>query len=406
MSVHTLMFGWEYPPIHLGGLGVACQGLVRGLLHQNVQVTLVLPHPNADAAKEVNILAPTPEQLQQIVVQSSLDPYDTFQSYAERVAVIAQGASPQIYGADLSQEIENYTAMSVELTKNIQPDVIHCHDWMTYEAGARAAKYHKKPFIAHIHATELDRTHFKPNQWIYERERKGFAAADKIIAVSSYTKSILVEHYGVHPDKIFVVHNGNAAPDLVHNNSLRSDYKQMHGGPMVLFLGRLTVQKGPNQFLDMAAEVHKSRPEVRFVMAGDGHMLGELVHRSHELGLHDVVSFAGKVSNSEAQRLFAQSECFVMPSLSEPFGLVALEAVAQGTPVVLSKQSGVGEVVSHALKVDFWDTGKMADCVLTVLRDDAIANQLKAEAPHILRSLTWENQAMKVKNLYQNITNM
>lgn len=398
------MFGWEYPPIHLGGLGVACQGLVRGLLRQDVKVTLVLPHPNGEAAKELDVLAPTPEDLQRIVIRSQMHPYDTFCSYTERVQQIAQGGNnPQIYGKDLAQEIENYTAMSVELTKNIQPDIIHCHDWMTYEAGIRAARHHHKPLVAHIHATELDRTHFQPNPWIYDREKRGFEQADRIIAVSNYTKNILVQHYGISPDKISVVHNGNMKPDLMYNDSLRSEFKRIHGGPMVLFLGRLTVQKGPNQFLDMAAEVHSQRPEVRFVMAGDGHMLGELVHRSHELGLQDVLSFAGKVSNEEAQKLFAQADCFVMPSLSEPFGLVALEAVAQGTPVVLSNQSGVGEVVSHAMKVDFWDTSKMADCVLTILRDDAMAKQLKAEAPHILNTLTWENQAQHVRSLYQQI---
>lgn len=397
------MFGWEYPPIHLGGLGVACQGLVRGLLRQNVIVTLVLPHPNAEAAKELDVLAPTPEELQRIVIRSELHPYDNFQTYADRIHQIAKGAGPQIYGSDLGQAIENYTATSVALTKNVHPDVIHCHDWMTYEAGIRAKAYHQKPLVTHIHATELDRTHFRPNEWIYQREKRGFEQADQVVAVSNYTKNILVRHYGIPSEKITVVHNGNTKPSTVHDSSLREEYNRIHGGPMVLFLGRLTIQKGPNQFLDMAEKVHRQRPDVRFVMAGDGHMLGELVHRSHDLGLQDIVSFAGKVSNEEAQRLFAQASCFVMPSLSEPFGLVALEAVAQGTPVVLSNQSGVGEVVSDALKVDFWDTSKMADCVLTVLRDDAIANQLKQEAPHILNTLTWENQAQQVRSLYQNI---
>ncbi|MCK5015725.1 MAG: glycosyltransferase family 4 protein [Candidatus Peribacteraceae bacterium] len=396
------MFGWEYPPIHLGGLGVACQGLVRGLLRNGIDISLVLPHPNPQAAQELDIIAPTPEELERIIVTSNLKPYDSVEEYAHRIRAIESHEENQIYGEDLAQEIENYTAMSIDLTKNVEADVIHCHDWMTYEAGIRASAHHKKPLVAHIHATELDRTHFHPNPWIYEKEKRGFLHADNIIAVSNYTKEILTGHYGINPNKITVVHNGNNKTTAELGGALRTEYRQKRG-PMILFLGRLTVQKGPNQFLDMAAQVHKYRPDVHFVMAGDGHMLGELIHKTHALGLQDNVIFAGKVSNTEAQKLFAQAECFVMPSLSEPFGLVALEAVAEGTPVVLSNQSGVGEVMNHALKVDFWDTAKMADCVLTILRENVLGSQLRSEASHILKTLTWENQAKQVRSLYHKI---
>ena len=172
---------------------------------------------------------------------------------------------------------------------------------------------------------------------------------------------------------------------------------------MVLFLGRLTIQKGPWHFLEMAAKVHAHRPEVQFVMAGDGGMLEELIHRACELGLQDAIVFTGKVQGKEVTHLYRQADCFVMPSVSEPFGLVALEAIAQGTPVVLSKQSGVGEVVGHAFKVDFWDTDKMADCVLTILREEPLAAQLKSEAPRVLQTLTWQNQADHVKSIYRDL---
>lgn len=399
--LHTLMFGWEYPPIHLGGLGVACQGLVRGLMKNGVKVTLVLPHPDADREGDLDILFPTEEMLEHMHIASMLSPYDSAQQYYQRVKNVPRERQ-QIYGEDLGQAIANYSAASVEMTKDIRPDIVHCHDWMTYEAGVRAARYHRKPLVAHIHATELDRTHFSPNQWIYERERWGFEQADKIIAVSNYTKQILVSHYGIPAEKITVVHNGNNITKDINPEVIHSEYRKNHP-PMVLFLGRLTLQKGPHQFLEMASAVHGIRPDVEFVVAGDGGMLRELIEHSLQLGLQNNIMFAGKVSNDEAQKLFAQADCFVMPSLSEPFGLVALEAIAQGTPVIISKQSGVSEVIGHAFKVDFWDTAKMADCVLTLLREDPLAWQLRSEASRVLDRLTWEHQAMAVRSLYQQI---
>ena len=402
MSLHTLMFGWEYPPRHLGGLGVACQGLVRGLVNQNVKVTLVLPFAADGSPDEIDILCPQEHHIKKIRVASLLLPYDSSEQYAERIHSIPRETA-QIYGADLGHAVHVFTETSVEVTKHLQPDIVHAHDWMTYEAGVRSARHHGKPLVAHIHATELDRTHFHPNEWIFVRERWGFEQADHIIAVSNYTKNILVQHYGIHPDKISVVHNGSdegrhadAAPAQITTTPSKKN-------PIVLFLGRLTIQKGPMHFLEMASMVHRHDPNVQFVVAGDGHMLPSLVHQAVKLGLQDCMVFAGKVSSDEARKLYAQASCFVMPSLSEPFGLVALEAIAQGTPVILSKQSGASEVIGHAFKVDFWDTEKMADCVLTILREAPLASQLTAEAPRVLQRLTWENQAGKVLSIYNNI---
>src|SRR3989344_1387210 len=397
MALHTLMFGWEYPPLHLGGLGVACQGLVRGLLKRGVRVTLALPHAGP-AEENVEMRHPTETTFDAVKVSSFLTPYDSWDAYGTRMQKIPADIR-EIYGNDLGQAIEYFTASAVEMTKDISPDIVHCHDWMTYEAGVRAARYHRKPLVAHIHATELDRTHFSPNQWIYDRERWGFEQADRIIAVSNYTKQILVSHYGIPAEKITVVHNGNNITRDIDPEAIHSEYRKNHP-PMVLFLGRLTLQKGPHQFLEMASAVHGIRPDVEFVVAGDGGMLGELINHSLQLGLKNNIIFAGKVSNDEAQVLFAQADCFVMPSLSEPFGLVALEAIAQGTPVIISKQSGVSEVIGHAFKVDFWDTAKMADCVLTLLREDPLAWQLRSEASRVLDRLTWEHQAMAVRSLY------
>jgi len=392
------MFGWEYPPLHLGGLGVACRGLVRGLLKLDIKITLALPHAGS-TDEGVSFLSPTETTFHSIKIASRLTPYDSEDDYAWRVHKLPADVR-DIYGEDLGQSIEYFTASAVEMTKNTAPDIIHCHDWMTYDAGIRAKAFHRRPLVAHIHATELDRTNFRPNMWIYDRERRGFAAADRIIAVSNYTKGILVRHYGVPAEKVSVVHNGNAEDFCNLPDSVRWSVPRRKL-PMVLFLGRLAIQKGIHQFLAMAAEVHRIRPDVEFVIAGSGSMVGELVEKSIALGLERCVIFAGKVDSNEAKTLYAQADCFVMPSLSEPFGLVALEAASYGTPVILSRQSGAGEVLNHAFKVDFWDTHKMADCVLTILRDDHLAHQLRSEIRNDLASLTWANQAGIVKSIYE-----
>lgn len=399
VSVHTLMFGWEYPPLHLGGLGVACQGLVRGLLRNDVKVTLVLPHPHTQT-KDPDVLCASQHHHQTLHVQSILTPYATADQYFQQITAVSKEMQ-QVYGHDLPEAVEHFTQASVELSKGISSDVIHCHDWMTYGAGIRAARYHRKPLVAHIHATELDRTHFKPNQWIYEQERIGFEAADRIIAVSNYTKNILTGHYGIHPDKICVVYNGSNEVEQSFT-TLSSIASRTHV-PMVLFLGRLTLQKGPIQFLEMAAKIHQYRPEVQFVVAGEGNMLGEMLERTKQLALEKNVTFLGRVDSSEAHKLYNSADCFVMPSLSEPFGLVALEAIFHGTPVVISKQSGVSEVVGHGFKVDFWDTDKMADCVLTILREQPLAMQLRSQASQSLAYLRWERQAGIVRSVYQEL---
>lgn len=397
------MFGWEYPPRHLGGLGIACQGLVRGLLKHGANITLVLPHGDAEVDDGVCLKCPTDEHVKAVRVRSCIQPYDSQASFAERMNVLREGTprtDVNLYGRDLGEAVWEFTELAVELTKNEQPDVVHCHDWMTFGAGIRAAAHHRVPLVAQIHATELDRTHFHPNQWIFDQERDGLMRADRIITVSRYTKNILMREYGISDWKIDVVHNG---PPFAEELSMMTaapvtTYETAH--PLILFLGRLTVQKGPFHFLEAARIVHDVNPNTRFIMAGDGYLLAELINRAISMGLQDAVIFAGNVSTHEARNLYRRAACFVMPSTSEPFGLVALEAIAHGTPVILSKQSGVAEVVTQSLQVDFWDTEKLADCILTILREEPLAMQLKIEAPRVLQKLSWENQAGKVLSVY------
>lgn len=403
MSLHTLMFGWEYPPAHCGGLGVACQGIVRGLLHHGAQVTLLLPHDQG-SEDGANILSPTDEQwrLATIAIPSMLKPYDGPEIYRERYELIGDSTVTSagiqhLYGDNLGEEVERFTSLAVEMTKHVHPDVVHSHDWMTIEAGRRASHYHQKPLVAHVHATELDRTEFHPNEWIYLRERYGLQRATHIIAVSGYTKNLLIKEYGIKPDKISVLHNGTSEPPA----PTRIERNMRH--PLVLFLGRLTVQKGVLHFLRAAQLIAKKSPHVRFVVAGEGYLLPELISKAYEFGLADKVVFAGKVKSAEAKKLYSQADCFVMPSVSEPFGLVALEGITHGAPVVLSKQSGAAEVVHNAFTVEFWDSDKMSDCILTVLREKPLRDQMRSETPRILRNLTWDGQAGKIVNIYNSI---
>lgn len=398
VSLHSLMFGWEYPPLHTGGLGVACQGLVRGLMHHGVNVTLVLPMEVATSDASVRVPVKT-NTCDIRSVASILQPYEGITEYETRAlrAIGGDAALKNLYGPDLGQAVERFSRMSVDLTRDLNPDVVHCHDWMTYEAGARAAKHHDKPLVAHVHATEFDRTDFRPDPWIANREREGLRAAQKVIAVSNYTKNLLMTHYGIAEDKIAVVHNGHDAEGKRPAKTARKTL------PTVLFVGRLTLQKNPVQFLESALIVRRHIPDAQFVMAGDGPMLEELINRACDLGLGDCVVFTGKASRKEVEALYAKASCFVMPSLSEPFGLVALEAVGHGVPVVLSKQSGASEVIEHSFKVDFWDTEKMADCIVTILREKVLAEQMGSEAPHVLKRLNWPNQAGVIQNLYRNL---
>lgn len=404
MSLHSLMFGWEYPPLHSGGLGVACHGMVRGLLKNGVKVTLVLPTNAKDAVDNLTVRGPGDDVPLIKYVKSALQPYEGAEEYMQRMQAQNNGQPVEdLYGPDLGEAVQRFAEMSVDITRDVNADVIHCHDWMTYDAGVRAADHHRIPLVAHVHATELDRTDFQPNQWIADKERWGLMKADKVIAVSNYTKNLLINHYGIPGDRIAVVHNGHDAspPQAIATDTIISGPTKKI--PLVLFLGRMTTQKNPWQFLDTAKLIHSIRPDVTFVMAGDGPMLTGLIDKACDMGLQNNMIFTGKVARTEVDNLYRSASCFVMPSLSEPFGLVALEAIAHGVPVVLSKQSGAAEVIEHGFKVDFWDTERFADCILTILREAPLAEQLTAEAPHILQRLSWKNQTSHIVSLYHDL---
>lgn len=399
MFLHTLMFGWEYPPKNTGGLGVATQGIVQGLIRNGIGLTLVLPNGEGIDEEGLDVRSPGKRRLRRTL--GLLHAYDTVRTLEERLRQEGRTID-NLYAGDIGALVVQFEEFAVEMTKDVRPAVIHCHDWMTFGAGIRASSHHGVPLVIQIHATELDRTNFRPHRWIESQERRGLLAADRVIAVSNYSKDLLVRHYGVPEGKITVIHNAHALETAPLSLPITARYGSKRA-PLVLFVGRLTIQKNPCQFLEVAHHIHNERPDVQFVMVGEGYMFGELIERSCVLGLQDCLTLAGRASRREVEELMRRADCLVMPSLSEPFGLVALEAIAHGTPVVLSKQCGAREVLKHCFTVDFWDTEKMADCVLTILREKPLALQLRSEAPRILQTLTWTTQARRIRAVYEDV---
>ena len=402
------MFGWEFPPFSYGGLGTACRGIVEGMSHQNIHLTLILPRADSIRSDKLHI-APAdmlvndtclPKNIIRLLsVDSSLMPYQNMESYLDYLQNHSQNGSDEIklpYGKDLFEEINRFAAKAYLIGKKHDHDIIHIHDWLTIPAGIMAKKASKKPLLTHIHATEFDRTGDNPNREIYEIEKKGMEASDHIIAVSEFTRQKIIRHYGISPDKITVVHNAI----IKEREYFKSHPHIAKKDNIVLFLGRITLQKGPEYFLYMAKRVLEKEPHTKFVMAGDGDMTHRMIELSARLGIAKNVLFAGYLSGPEIDRAYAHADLYVMPSVSEPFGLTPLEAIKNGTPVLISKQSGISEVIRNALRVDFWDIEEMANKTLAVLRYQKLKKFLIQESQKELSRLDWKKQAKLIHDLY------
>ena len=403
----VLMFGWEFPPFNSGGLGTACQGLVKGLANNEVEVTFVMPaiHGALDGAAkkfvDASQISGAIRNLKIKTVDSLLAPYLTSLSYDERVKKIAEiMKKPQQYGSTIYDEAKRYAeaAKLVALTEDF--DVIHCHDWMTYEAGIAAKKISGKPLVCHIHATEFDRTGGTNNQYIYDLERRGFHEADKVIAVSNYTKGKVCYHYGVPDSKVAVVHNAvefTNTPLTAEEHAIKKYFK------VVLFLGRVTIQKGPDWFLYAARKVLDKDPNVKFIFAGNGDMEQFCIEKAAELGIGHNVLFAGLLRGPSIDRAYRMADLYVMPSISEPFGITPLEALRNGTPILISKQSVVSEVVENAIKVNFWDIDEMADEILDVLHNPERYARLRDNGRAEVMKFNWNEPAWKCKQVYEEV---
>ena len=286
--------------------------------------------------------------------------------------------------------------MVVRLCRRKRFDVIHAHDWMTYPAGMALARITGKPLVTHIHSTEFDRSGEHVNQGVYDIERRGMHAAIRVVAVSQLTKNIVAQRYAVEPDKIDVCYNG-----IESNGGPAPGTEVAAKDRIVLFLGRITMQKGPEYFVAAAKKVLEKIPDVKFFVAGSGDMARRMIEQAAELGIGHKILFTGFLRGKDVERIFRMADLYVMPSVSEPFGIAPLEAISQGTPALISKQSGVSEVLSHALKVDFWDVDEMANKIIAILRHPPLSATLKQHGPMELRKLTWEGAARKCVEAYQ-----
>lgn len=424
----VLMFGWEFPPHISGGLGTACYGLIKGLNVHNQQVIFVVPklygdeEPLADFvnASEVEVdyrekkFQDTWANLTYLEINSYLVPYlgqEEFEKYTDYTLHHRSDIEETVfsnkfkfsgkYGKNLMEEVARYALVATQIAKVKDHDLIHAHDWLAYPAAIAAKEISGKPFIAHIHATQFDRAgQGGASGPVYEIEKAGLKAADHILAVSHLTKKVVVEKYGIHPDKVSVLHNA-----VLDASIIKSNVQKHVPEKIVTFLGRITYQKGPEYFVEAAKKVIQRDTNVRFVMAGNGDLLNKMVERVAELGMGTKFHFTGFLKGKDVDDMYAISDVYVMPSVSEPFGIAPLEAVRHNTPVIISKQSGVAEVLRNAIKIDFWDVDAMADAIFGLLHYPSIAKMFKELGSEELKNLKWEHVAAKLVTVYEKLHN-
>ncbi len=383
----VLMFGWEFPPYHSGGLGTACHGLTRGLANANVDVTLVLPHATEDIDADF-LTAVSVGNLKQVRITAALRPYLTPAAYAPR--------TNSLYGQDLFEEVERYAQHASAVAQHEQFDIIHAHDWMTFKAGIAAKEKTKKPLVVHVHATEFDRTGGNGiHPQVSRIEGDGMRAADKVIAVSQFTKQKIVDFYGIPEQKIEVVHNAVDFPVTLPRARFPTTKT------VVLFLGRITLQKGPDYFIAAARRVLEHDDHFLFILAGSGDMEAQVIEQAAAGGIADRVLFTGFLRGEDVQRAYRMADIYVMPSVSEPFGITPLEAISCGVPCIISKQSGVSEVITHCLKVDFWDVEELANKIISLARSPEAQHCMRRNAAREVAALDWTDAAEQCRAIYE-----
>jgi len=428
--MRVLMFGWEFPPHIAGGLGTACYGIVKGLAHNGVETIFVMPSATGDEDSSVaNIINASDvpiemtdtmtvsdflDKVQFVHIGTNMIPYLDPQKFHDLVEAdrkrqvkdfsVQYGRKYKFsgrYGSDLLEEVARYAMVggTIALSHKDEFDVIHAHDWLTYMAGIAAKKLSGKPLVVHVHATSFDRSSDNNiDTRVYDIEKKGMEAADRVITVSDLTRNIIINKYGISPDKVVTVHNAVdfSGRDSVHVTRGVRD-------KVVTFLGRITFQKGPEYFIEAAAKVLKRCDNVRFVMAGSGDMLNRSIRQVARLGIADRFHFTGFLRGSDVQKMFALSDVYVMPSVSEPFGISPLEAMRSGVPSIISRQSGAAEVLKYAFKVDFWDVDAMADEIYALLNYPALSEFASRYGYDEVNTLKWNNAAAKIKSIYESV---
>ena len=427
--MRVLMFGWEFPPHISGGLGTACYGMTKGLAHNDVDVLFVMPSASGDEdqsdisiinASDVATVDTTLSideflgKVEFLRIGSNIMPYVDPEDYSKLTAEERMMQSEEFkyhfhnkykfsgkYGTNLMEEVVRYSMVGGTLALQNNFDVIHAHDWLTYLAGIAAKRVSGKPLVIHVHATEYDRTGENVNTQVYAIEQMGMREADKVITVSDWTRNIVINKYGIDPEKVVTVHN---AVDFSNRETLVA--KRGVPEKTVTFLGRITFQKGPEYFIEAAHKVLQKTNNVRFVMAGSGDLLNRSIRRVAQLGMADKFHFTGFLRGADVQKMFALSDVYVMPSVSEPFGISPLEAMQSNVPTIISKQSGVAEVLKYAIKVDFWDIDALADAIYGLVTYPAIAKMAGEKGYDEVNSLKWDHAAAKIKDVYQAAMNL
>ncbi len=417
----ALMFGWEFPPHILGGLGTASYGLTKGIYENgDMDITFVIPKPMGDEEKSFAKIigaSNTPVAWRDVswdYVQQRqghvMDPQTYFDLrdhiYADfnylnvndLGCIEFSGKYPQ----NLMEEINNYSIVAGVIARTAQFDVIHSHDWLTYPAGIHAKQVTGKPLVIHVHATDYDRSRGNVNPVVFGIEKDGMNQADHIITVSEHTRRTVIDKYGIAPEKVSTVHNAvEPLPD---------EYLQIQKTPrkekIVTFLGRITMQKGPEYFVEAAAMVLKKVHNVRFVMAGGGDMMEKMIRLAARRGISDRFHFIGFLRGKEVYEMYKNSDVFIMPSVSEPFGIAPLEAMQMGVPSIISKQSGCAEILINVIKVDYWDVNEMANAIYSIISYPSMFNQLQEEGLKEVGEIVWKKAGTKVINIYKKLTNL
>ncbi len=415
----ALMFGWEFPPHILGGLGTASYGLTRGMHNcGGMEISFVIPKPYGDEDRtfaQIIGASETPVAWRDVsreYVQSRIgkvmepDLYFDLRShiYADfnymRLNDLGCIEFSGRYPDNLLEEINNYSIVAGVIARTIPCDVIHSHDWLTYPAGIHAKEVTGKPLVIHVHATDFDRSRGSVNPTVFEIEKNGMEYADHIITVSDLTRQTVIEKYGIPPDKVTTVHN--AVVPL--SKDLLSIPKPDNKDKVVTFLGRITMQKGPEYFVEAAAKILKKNHNVRFVMAGSGDMMNKMIALAAKRGIADRFHFTGFLRGRQVYEMLKASDVYIMPSVSEPFGISPLEAMQMGVPSIISKQSGCAEILQNVIKTDYWDIDAMADAIHSIISYPAMYETLKHQGMEELKGITWEKAGQKVIDIYRRVT--
>ncbi len=414
----ALMFGWEFPPHILGGLGTASYGLTKGMWEcGDMEITFVIPKPFGDEEKhfaQIIGASQTPVAWRDVsreYVESRIgkvmDPDLYFRLrdhiYADfnymRTNDLGCIEFSGRYPDNLLEEINNYSIVAGVIARTIPCDVIHSHDWLTYPAGIHAKQVTGKPLVIHVHATDYDRSRGNVNPTVFSIERDGMLNADHIITVSDLTRRTVIEKYGIDPAKVTTVHNAVTPLSEEYLNVQVQKPKEK----IVTFLGRITMQKGPEYFVETAAKVLKNNHNVRFVMAGSGDMMDKMINLAAERGIADRFHFPGFQKGKQVYEMLKVSDVYVMPSVSEPFGISPLEAMQMGVPSIISKQSGCAEILNNVIKTDYWDVDAMADAIYSLVTYPAMHAQLSEDGLNEVNQITWDKAGRKVIDIYNKV---